>query len=446
METPILDMLKGYSERDILRLHMPGHKGRLDKNDITEVEGADSLFEASGIIKQSEENAGQLFGADTFYSAEGSSLSIRTMVFLTALYAKEVGKSPLILAARNVHKSFVSAVALTDVSVKWMLPKKNYGYLSCPMTGKEVEEEITKSDPVAVYITSPDYLGRTSDVKDIAEVCHKYGVLLIVDNAHGAYLKFIDPSRHPIDLGADICCDSAHKTLDALGGAGYLHLSKKLPPFFKEKVKEAMSLFASTSPSYLILSSLDGLNKRLSEEYPHVLSSFVDKISVFNNKIAEHGYKNISEEPLKITLDAKAYGYTGDALAEILLKENAVCEFHDRDYLVMMLSPYMTDREIERLLHVLLGIDKKEAIGEVSIPSALPRSVISIRDAVFSPSETLPVKECINRILSQVTVGCPPAVPIIVSGEMINESTVSIAEYYGLEKFTVVKDFNTNKT
>ena len=327
-------MLKEYSDRDILRLHMPGHKGRLHESDITEIDGADSLFEASGVIYESEKNAGEIFGADTFYSTEGSSLSIRAMVHLLCLYAKETGREPIILAARNAHKSFISAVALTFAKVKWMVAKETKSYLCCPITKKEAEDYILGCDtpPVAMYLTSPDYLGNVLDIKGIKEVCTKHGVLLLVDNAHGAYLKFLKESRHPIDLGADMCCDSAHKTLEVLGGGGYLHISKNAPRFFKERAKEAMSLFASTSPSYLILSSLDRVNSLLSGEFSNILTTFIGKLTVFKEEIKDIGYEDISAEPLKITIYAKSYGYLGSELSEELKKCGIYCEFYDRDY------------------------------------------------------------------------------------------------------------------
>ena len=440
MGTPILDMLKRYSERDILRLHMPAHKGRLDKNDITEVEGADSLFDASGIIKESEENASRIFGAHSFYSTEGSSLSIRAAVYLTTRYAAECGKKPLILATRNVHRSFVSALALCDCAVEWMLPEKGGSYLSCPVTRDEVQRRISEANPTAVYLTSPDYLGKVADVEGIAEVCRKAGVLLIVDNAHGAYLKFLEPSRHPLDLGADICCDSAHKTLEVLGGGAYLHVSKSAPKFFRDNAKEAMALFASTSPSYLILASLDGVNARLEGDFGNTLTTFVDKIEDFKSNLLAIGYKNVSDEPLKITIDAKGYGYSGRALADELLKSDIVCEFSDRDYLVMMLSPYMTDGELKRLFDAFLNVPRRNVIEDTPLPYTLPERVISPREAVFSPSEWLPIDKCLGRILASVTVACPPAVPIIVSGERIDENTVRVAGYYGTEGFSVIKE------
>lgn len=441
MNTPILDMIREYCEKKPVRLHMPGHKGRLDGSDITEIDGADSLFEASGVIKESEGNAGEIFGADTFYSTEGSSLSIRAMVHLIGIYARTVGKEPLIFAARNAHKSFLSAAALTDVKVKWMIAKENKTYLSCPITPADAEEYILSSDvpPVAMYLTSPDYLGNILDVKGIGEVCKKHGVLLAVDNAHGAYLKFLKETRHPIDLGADMCCDSAHKTLEVLGGGGYLHISKEAPSFFKERAKEAMSLFASTSPSYLILSSLDRANSLLAGDFSNVLTTFVDKIAVLKEKLKTLGYEDVSCEPLKITIKTKPYGYLGGELSEILKGEGIYCEFYDSDYLVMMLSPYMEERELDLLYSALSSVPKKAAISGTSPIFNLPKAAMTPREAILSASEKLPVGNCLGRVLSTVSVGCPPAVPLIVSGEVVDVDVISAAKYYGITHFSVTK-------
>ena len=196
METPIWDFVNRYAAEDPLRLHMPGHKGcgflGMEHLDLTEVEGADSLYEASGIIQQSEENASGLFGCPTFYSTEGSSQCIRAMLYLALLDAKEKGKPPRIAAARNVHKTFLSGAALLDLEVDWLYPPSCGSYLSCPITPGTVADflENAPQPPAAVYLTSPDYLGAVMDIRGIAQVCHRYDVLLLVDNAHGAYLRF----------------------------------------------------------------------------------------------------------------------------------------------------------------------------------------------------------------------------------------------------------------
>ena len=215
MRTPVCDFCRNYAQSDALRLHMPGHKGMpligFEPLDLTEIDGADSLFEAEGILRESEENASRLFGAHTFYSTEGSSLCIRAMLQLVCQYARSKGARPKILAGRNAHKTFLSAAALLDFELQWLYPDKDGSYLSCPVEAASLDQLLSQGEaPTAVYITSPDYLGCISDVKELSRICKKHGVLLLVDNAHGAYLKFLAPSRHPIDLGADLCCDSAH--------------------------------------------------------------------------------------------------------------------------------------------------------------------------------------------------------------------------------------------
>ena len=259
ISTPICDFVRRYADEERVRLHMPGHKGKprlgCEGLDITEIPGADDLYHPRGIIAESEENASRLFGFPTFYSTEGSSLCIRAMLFL-ALAGK---KNRRVLAGRNAHKTFLHTAVLLDFEISWLWPEGERRLESCPISAGQVERAILAEaePPAAVYLTSPDYLGNTLDITSISAVCRRYGVLLLVDNAHGAYLKFL--SRHPMDLGADMCCDSAHKTLPVLTGGAYLHVTKE----FAGGVKDAMALFGSTSPSYLILQSLDMANRFL---------------------------------------------------------------------------------------------------------------------------------------------------------------------------------------
>ena len=423
---------------------MPGHKGTshlgVEHLDITEVAGGDSLYEADGIIKQSEDNASEQFGCKTFYSTEGSSQCIRAMLYLILNYAKQIGRKPIIASVRNVHKTFLTAAALLDLDIQWLYPKENAGYLSCNLTAGELNSylESVNEKPIAVYITSPDYLGNVADVKALANICHKHDVLLAVDNAHGAYLKFLRTSLHPIDLGADLCCDSAHKTLPILTGGAYLHLSPKMDAAVGAQAKNALMLFGSTSPSYLILQSLDAANLYL-EDYRNKLDGFISKVDKLKEHLQQHGYGLYGNEPLKITFNAKSYGYTGTELADYLRKQQIEPEFADPDYVVMMLTPEIGEDALVQIETVLCQLPQRTPLNEAAPLLIQGEKQLNIREALFSASETLPIEQCLGRILAVPTVGCPPAVPILVCGEVITEHALSCFKYYGLKSCCVVK-------
>lgn len=444
MNTPILDFVRRYAESDRLRLHMPGHKGigplGVEAEDITEIDGADSLYEASGIIRESEENASSLFGCPTFYSAEGSSLCIRAMLYLVCLYAGERGRKPLIYAGRNCHKTFISAAALLDFDLHWLYGEGG-SYLSCRLTPESLEAELACSArlPDAVYITSPDYLGNMSDIAGLAGVCRRYGVLLLVDNAHGAYLRFLPNSLHPIDLGADLCCDSAHKTLPVITGGAYLHISPTAPAPFAENARAAMAMFGSTSPSYLILASLDAANRTLVQGYAERLSAFAADTAALRQRLAARGLVFCGDEPLKLTLSAKPLGYTGGELYGLLAADGIVCEFADPDYLVMMLTPEVGKAGLSRLERTLCAIPRREPLTTVPPSPSRPRVAMRIRDAAMSARTLIPACRAEGRILADTNVSCPPAVPIAVCGEVIDSAALRCFEYYGITQCTVVE-------
>ena len=442
--TPICDFVEEYAQKQTLRLHMPGHKGKGifgAERDITEIDGADVLYHGDGIIRQSEEIAAALFGsAKTIYSTEGSSLSIRAMLTLTAQYARAQGKTPRILAGRNAHKVFMTAAALLDLDVEWLYPQEEDSLICCHVTADGLRQRLVELSelPTAVYLTSPDYLGNTVDLKEIAKVCHEQGILLLVDNAHGAYLRFLQTSRHPMDRGADLCCDSAHKTLPVLTGGAYLHIAPHAPSFFKERAEQAMSLFASTSPSYLILQSLDAANRYLAERYTARLSAFCARMDQLKARLSEYGYSLIGNEPLKLTIVTKPFGYTGDALAKQLAASGVICEFYDSDFVTMMFTHELTDEELSRVETALLSILPKKEIVEQA-PTVRPQQrAMSLHDALFADSCVLPIEQCEGRILAEARVACPPAISIVVCGERMDASAIRCMQYYGITECRVI--------
>lgn len=445
MNTPIDDFVKAYAEKNALRLHMPGHKGvgeQGEKFDLTEIDGADDLYRASGIILESEKNASAIFGCDTFYSTEGSSQCIRAMMKIALSRAKKRGIAPLVFAGRNAHKSFVSAAALCDLSVKWLYGESQKGILSCDITAEYLEKELLSAEvlPMAVYITSPDYLGNIADVFALSKVCDKYNVPLLVDNAHGAYLRFLAKDMHPISLGAAMCASSAHKTLPVLTGGAYLQISEKYKEEFSFAAKSALAFFGSTSPSYLTLASLDRLNFKLSRGYGKQIADFADKVKEVKEYLISNGFTLCGSEPLKITVCAKSYGYTGSEIARILEKSGVYVEFYDDDYLVVMFTPETGEDGLLKIKKELCAIPRRAAVSVKPPQVQKTVAVKTIREAAFAPYETVSYNKCVGRVLAEADIACPPAVPIVFCGELIDESAVKAFKYYGIKSCKVIKE------
>ena len=449
MKTHICDFVKQYAEKDTTRFHMPGHKGvsflGCEKMDITEISGADELYDAEGIIAESEENATRLFGfGKTLYSTEGSSQCIRTMLFLALQQAERRAERPVVLAARNAHKAFLYSCALLDLDVEWLMPEEGErsSLCTCPITAAQVAKRLAELErkSFAVYITAPDYLGYRPDIKALAAVCKEASIPLLVDNAHGAYLKFLQPSLHPIDLGAAMSCDSAHKTLPVLTGGAYLQLSEEWAEKIGGQAKKAMELFGSTSPSYLILQSLDKCNEYLAKGYPEKLNQTIERVNRLKDVLRKQGWEIMDGDPLKLTIFTGKMGYTGEEAAEALRKNGVECEFADLDGVVLMATPENREGDFAKVASALGSLPpKKEKPGIIQMPLTLPKQKMTIREAIFSQWEEVDCEDAVGRICASPCVSCPPAIPIAASGEEITEEMAALFRAYGVEKIKVVK-------
>ncbi|MGM9609668.1 MAG: amino acid decarboxylase, partial [Eubacteriales bacterium] len=225
-----------------------------------------------------------------------------------------------------------------------------------------------------------------------------------------------------------------------LTGGAYLQISKTAPAVFTERAKSALVLFGSTSPSYLILKSLDLANKTLAEGYPAHQAAFLTRLASLKETLARAGYAFYGDEPMKLTIRAKAYGYTGKELASLLEEQGVIPEFADPDYLVLMPSPSLTDDDLTRLEKTLLAIPKKEKmLAEPPVLAELPERVMTPREALFAPRETLPTDACLGRVFASAALGCPPAVAPVVAGEVIDARAWEVLAYYGIRECRVVK-------
>lgn len=449
MKTPIIDFVERYQQENMTRFHMPGHKGHVffgwEPFDITEVKGADVLHCGEGIIRESEKNASMLFGSgQTHYSTEGSTHCIKTMLAILKMEGRQRAQKSTILAARNVHRSMIDACALLDFDVEFLFGEMNASLCSCSITPGQLEEYLqnTKELPVAVYVTSPDYLGQIADIKGLAGVCKQWQLPLLVDNAHGAYLHFLEKEAHPMDLGAAMCADSAHKTLPALTGGAYLHIHKEYTERFAPYITQAMSLFGSTSPSYLIMQSLDYCNVYLSDNYKNRLSTIVERICRQKESLLQKGIRIIESEPLKIVIETGKDGYTGEQIAEEMRRYRIEPEFADQSFVVLMLTPENTSVDFERLEQwgektILTKEPKSPLSYELQIPQT-PKRVLSIHESAFSKSERIPVQKAQGRICAAEVVSCPPAIPIAVCGEMISKEMIDAFLAYDIKEISVV--------
>lgn len=433
---PLTSYLKEYAAQGTLRAHMPGHKGRSLPElsppqdayawDITEISGADSLFEADGILLAAERRTAAVYGSPACcWSAGGSTLCIQAML------ARMRMQNRTVIAARTVHRAFLNACILLGLEVHWVFPRSG-GVIS----GEYAPEDFAQAlhavrgagKSACVYVTSPDYLGSQHDIAELARLCHAQDAPLLVDNAHGAHLPFLPENRHPMALGADYCCDSAHKMLPALTGAAILHCRSEQEA---RELKCSMQMFGSTSPSYLIMQSLESCTAYLEQCGREAVSLCAERAGVLRRKLAGK-YRFIGTEPLHLTIAAD-----GHDLAAQLRQCGVECEYEDAGFLVLLLSPVMTEEEFAALFRALERCTPSAPVPAPELPPPMQQAY-SMRTAALSGWETVKLSQAEGRICGPVQVPCPPAVPIAVSGERLTKPWLTLMEHYGLGEIAVM--------
>ncbi len=443
MKESLYNQLKKYKNLERSSFHTPGHKGHffsrynLNSLDFTELPATDSLYEASGAIKLAENRVSKLYGSESsFFSAGGNTLCIQAMIRMCCRAGDKI------LCDRIVHRSVVSAMGLLNVTPVWVkrLVDKSTG-LASQIDIPDLKFKLKANPDVkAIYLTSPSYYGVLQDLKLISEICRRKGVLVLVDNAHGSHLKFL--GLHPLDQGADLVSDSAHKTLPVLTGGAWLHVNKKE---FKNTAKSAMALFGSTSPSYPVMASLDiacgWLEKNGFKEYKR-LKCRVEEI----NEIARR--KNIflaSDshfcDPTRIALGTYSIGYSGFEFRKLLYKFKIEPELCDENYVVLIPSPHNILTDWQRLKLALESIEAKEpkTIDLKFEKTPIPPAKATISEAILGESTQIGINECLNKIAAEVICPCPPGIPVVMPGEVIGTFEQQALKYYGAKEINVIK-------
>lgn len=444
----LYENLMNYVRSGMISFHTPGHKGVLfnevkdflSLDVVTELPISDSLYESKGVLLEAEERMSKVFNTErTCFSAGGCTLCIQAMIRRVSM------KKNKIILGRTIHKSAMNTIALLGLDPYFVMPRNDSGtHLPGRIHPEDVANSLKENNDVcAVYITSPDYFGVMSDIRGIAEECKKYNVPLIVDNAHGTHLKFLEEDMHPITLGAAMSADSAHKTLPVLTGGALLQIGDKR---FKDEIKSSMSIFGSTSPSYLIMTSLDLCRNWLEK---HGKREFIK---------LQHLVQNLKEnflslgidmpiglcDPIRLSLCTESIGINGIEAADFLREHGIEPEYANICYIVFIITPMNTEQELNKLYDVFLKMISQcskgfKMSGNVVNTNFLPVKHMKPRDALFSESRFVKLSDALNMICAETISPCPPGIPVVMPGEVISQEVVSILEQYGVVSVKVLE-------
>lgn len=434
------------ADSDMYPLHMPGHKRNLESTplkgafrcDITEIDGFDNLHDESGIILEAEKRANDLYKADeTYFLVNGSTGGV-----LSALSAA-VPDGGVILAARGSHRSFYHGAYLRHLNIEY-LPVKMIDKYSIfdGYSSEEVEDALDKLGvkPDAVFITSPTYEGKCSDVEGIARACHKRNIPLIVDAAHGAHFGLGEGfPQSAVSAGADIVIHSLHKTLPSMTQTALIHVQGDIVD--KTLLKRFLRIYQSSSPSYVLMSSIDLCIKELLDKR----EQYVKKLLEYRNRL-ECGTKECQkvriigteelEDPSKVLIFVDSREMTGHELYDILREEYGLqLEMAGEKYGLAIITGWDTDEGIDRLIRAVCEINKRLKDSQnlectVAAKSLIPRKEIPLYKAWDSDTEAVELDKAKGRIVGDFVNLYPPGIPMIVPGEVIDERLIDQIKGY----------------
>lgn len=420
---------------DTMPMHMPGHKrntsrfpqiAELIKLDITEIDGFDNLHSPDGIIKESMKRASVLFKSEnSIYLVNGSTCGILAGI------CSILNTGDKVILDRLSHQSVYNAVELCGAEPIYLLPEFHNEYnISVGITPDSIENALLKNpDARLIVITSPTYEGAVSDIEGICRVAHSHNVPVLVDSAHGAHLGFYKFPKSATECGADIVIESLHKTLPCLTQTAICHVKNE----YLAGVLDKLSVFESSSPSYILMSSIDRCmdiieNEEIFRDWYGIVCDFINEVSSLKNlKVLkkDNGFFDFDMSKLVIfTNDAKK-------LSTELRKNGIEPEMTAPYYVVCMTGAGDTKDTLNRLKSVLFELDCKfSGFNKNILCPGIPHFVMSARNAKSKDLEYVSFSDAFGRICAEYIRAYPPGIPILAPGELIEAETLDMFSLY----------------
>ena len=431
---PLFEALSRYVKKKVTKLHVPGHKygiglpkemkallGKSSQFDLSVLEDIDSLAHPQTVIKEAEALAAEAFGAkETFFLVNGSTLGVQAMILSVC------SPNDKIIVSRNSHQSVMAGLILSGARPVYLRPEFDEEF-NLPLNVKpETVKIILKKNPdaKAVLIISPTQFGITADIKEIAKVVHKAGKILLVDEAWGPHFKFHPEFPLPaLSSGADMVVQSTHKRLPSLSQTSMLHIQGKR--IDREKVQNAIRMLQTTSPSYILLASLDLARREMALYGKDLWKEIISLAKKARKEIKESGFRilerkyfnslGFDSDPTNIVIEVE----NGFKAWKILNKNKIEPEFATLDHLILILGIGNDAKDIFSLAKALKNISPKKNFKKIKYPTFIPKIAFSPREAMSKDIIKVPMKNAIGRISADTITPYPPGIPLLAPGEVI---------------------------
>lgn len=440
-DTPLIAAIADRLARLRDRAHVPGHQGRPGDRalaeawgpgvwqwDLTELAGLDNLAAPSGPIAAAQAEAAAAVGAaETWFLVNGSTGGILAAILAT------VGDGETILMARNVHQSAIAALILSGAQPVWLpVPIEPDWAMAGPIEPTTIAAALAQHpEAKAVFVVSPTYYGLTSDLAAIAAIAHGHGLPLIVDGAHGAHFgRHRGLPAHAIATGADLVIESTHKTLGGLTQAAMLHRAPGALGPASERLRAALRWVQSSSPSYLLLASLDGARRSAGD--PGSWQRTIDLAQSARDRLgALAGVRVLNQpgqDPLRLTFTVA--GRSAYDLDDWLDRDHGLAiELADSQNLVLVLTPYTDPGLIDRLITAMAQLPAHQPPEPTTQPTPIapppePIAVLSPRQAARAPQTIVPLAEAIGHVAATWVCPYPPGIPLLVPGERVTPAAI----------------------